>query len=236
MTLRLSTICVDRLMGEVITITGTDILVPAGAASYESTSSNFLTGGFTPGMIVKADGFVSDENDVYSLVTKVDTDGYQLTVTVSDANQLVQVAASQSITIAAIPQSFKDMFTYGVLAIYTGAQPATADISPTGTLLLLISEASGAFTAGTASPGLQWDAPVDGVLGKDGTAWSDAGLSTGTAGWFRFYTNTYDNDGSGCNFDGAVGTSGAELNLSSTAIVLAATTTIDEFEVTLPMV
>jgi len=234
MTLRLSTLLRDQLMGEVVTITGTDILVPAGAASYESTVVNFFTAGFHPGMIVKADGFVSDENDVYSLVTKTDADGLQLTVTVADADQLVQVAATPSITIAAVPQSFKDIFTYGILAIYTGAQPATADIAPTGTLLLLITESSGAVVPGTLTNGLQWDAPVDGVLGKDGTVWSDAGLATGTAGWFRFYTNLYENSGSGCNFDGAVGTSGAELNLSSTSIVLAATTTIDEFEVTLP--
>ena len=235
MTLRLSTKLRQQLMGVPVTITGTDILVPAGAASYESTVVNFLTNGFRPGMTVKADGFVSDENDVYSLVTKVDADGLQLTVTVSDADQLVQVAASPSITILAVPQSFKDIFTYGVLCIYTGSQPASADVAPTGTLLLVISIASGDFVAGTLTNGLLWDAPVAGVLGKAAGVWSDAGLATGTAGWFRFYANDYDTGSNALCFDGAVGTSGAELNLSSTAIVLAATTTIDEFEVTLPL-
>ena len=237
MTLRLSTELVQQLMGVPVTITSTAILVPAGAASYEITGgTTFITAGFRPGMIVKADGFAADDNDVYSLVTIVATDGLELTVTVSDHDQLVAAAASPSVTILAVAQSFKEIFLYGVLCIYTGSQPATADIAPTGTKLLEITEASGAFVAGAVGNGLSWDAPIAGVLGKDSTVWSDAGLATGTAGWFRFYANDFDTAANALCFDGAVGTSGAELNLSSTAIVLAATTTIDEFEVTLPMV
>lgn len=235
MSLRLSTKLRQQLMGVPVTITSTAILVPAGAASYEITGgTTFVTEGFRPGMIVKADGFVSNENDVYSLVTLVATDGLELTVTVSDANQLVAVAATPSVTIVAAAQSFKDIFTYGVLCIYTGSQPASADVAPTGTKLLEITESSGAFVAGAVGNGLSWDAPVAGVLGKDSTVWSDAGLASGTAGWFRFYANDFDTGSDSLCFDGAVGTSGAELNLSSTAIVLAATTTIDEFEITLP--
>lgn len=235
MALRLSTELRQQLMGVPVTITSTAILVPVGVDSYEITGvTTFVTEGFRPGMIVKADGFASDENDVYSLVTEVATDGLSMDVTVSDANLLVQVAATPSITITAVAQSFKDIFTYGVLCIYTGAQPATADIAPTGTKLLEITETSSAFVAGATANGLSWDASVAGILGKDATVWSDTGIVSGTAGWFRFYANDFDTTANALCFDGAVGTSGAQLNLSSTSIVLDATTTIDEFEITLP--
>lgn len=236
MTLRLSTALRQQLMGVPVTITSTAILVPAGAASYEITGgTTFHTEGFRPGMIVKASSFANDENNVYSLVTLVATDGLELTVTVSAANQLVAVAASPSVTILATAQSFKDVFTYGVMCIYTGSQPADADTAPTGTKLLEISKGSAAFAAGNPANSLEFDAPVAGVLGKkDADTWSDTGIQSGTAGWFRFYANDFDVAASGLCFDGSVATSGAQLNLSSTAIVLDATTTIDEFEITLP--
>lgn len=53
--------------------------------------------------------------------------------------------------------SFKEAFTGGKLKIYSGAQPASADAAPTGTLLATITDASGAHTqevraTGTITP------------------------------------------------------------------------------------
>ena len=60
--------------------------------------------------------------------------------------------------------------------------------------------------------------------------------TTGTAGWFRFYANdlTTGASSTAARFDGSVSTSGAQLNMSSTAITAGATTTIDSFTVTMP--
>jgi len=228
MTLRLSTLLRDRLMGEQVG-TGTRSMSRTAADKINDGGNGFLTDGFVPGMAVYIDVFTTSAVDAYAMITKVEAG----ILTVSDVTLTTESAENGQVVAEA--QSFLDIFAYGVMKIYTGSQPASADDAPTGTLLLIISKDGVAVVPGTSTNGLEFDAPVDGVLGKkDAHVWSDVALATGTAGWFRFYTNGIDEDGNGCNFDGAIGTSGAELNLSSTSIVLAATTTIDEFEVTLP--
>ncbi len=47
--------------------------------------------------------------------------------------------------------SIKEALHDGVIKIYSGAQPASADAAPTGTLLAIITLASGSFTEGTPS-------------------------------------------------------------------------------------
>lgn len=133
--------------------------------------------------------------------------------------------------------SFKDIFADGVLEIYSGSQPADADSAEAGTKLVRITVASGAFTPESATNGLEFGDASAGVIAKaSGEVWSGVGLVTGTAGWFRFYDNDYDDgaDAAAIRFDGAVATSGAQLNLSSTTITLSATLTIDAFTITLP--
>jgi len=222
-------------MGVRETYVSTNKVAAVNSGNKLTDSDNkFLTEGFRPGVIFEALGFTEAGNNAIMVAGDITATGPQEMVVVTEV-ALVDDAADTEITLTMYPQSFRDCFTYGQMAIYTGSQPASADVAPTGTLLLLITEVSVVLVPGGVANGLSWDEPAAGVLGKDGTVWSDVGLATGTAGWFRFYANDYRIAGSGLNFDGAVGTSGAELNLSSTSIVLAATTTIDEFEVTLPL-
>jgi len=235
MTLRLSTLLRQQLMGVRETYVASTIAAVDTPVLTDS-ASQFLIEGFRPGQRMEVSGFTGTAaNDQLYVVGDVTAGSMVVTVEVD----LVSDDAGEEVTLTLYPQAFRDVMDYGVLAIYTGSQPADADTAPTGTLLLLISESSGAFVAGAVANGLNFDEPVLGVIGKNSTVWSDAGLQTGTAGWFRFYSNSYlsmgsaDGSDSVC-FDGAVGTSGAELNLSSTSIVASATTTIDEFEVTLP--
>lgn len=126
----------------------------------------------------------------------------------------------------------------GCLWIYSGSQPATADAAATGTALLKITVSSGAFVHGTATNGLDFDAPVAGVLNKAAAeVWSGAGLADGTAGWFRFVGNPTDDLGVTTTLpriDGRVSTSGAEMTLSTLSIVTGATVTIDSFAMNLP--
>jgi len=133
--------------------------------------------------------------------------------------------------------SFKDIMQNGVIRIFPGVQPATADDGEGATPLLEITVSSGAFTPGTPTSGLNFAAPASGACAKaSGEVWSGAATSSGTAGWFRFYANdrTTGADASHARFDGSVSTSGAQLNMSSTAITAGATTTIDSFVVTMP--
>lgn len=85
------------------------------------------------------------------------------------------------------------------IQIRSGSKPATPETTASGTLLATVpitgsfSAASGAITA--ADPGAVTPA------------------ASGTAGYFRLLTS-----GSTAILDGTVGTSGADMNLSSTAI------------------
>lgn len=134
-------------------------------------------------------------------------------------------------------EGFKTIMQNGVIRIFPGVQPSSADDGESVSPLLEITVSSGTFTAGTATNGLNFAAPADGSCAKASSeVWSGAAASTGTAGWFRFYANdmTTGSDSSHARFDGSVSTSGAQLNMSSTAITAGATTTIDSFVVTMP--
>lgn len=138
------------------------------------------------------------------------------------------------VSLAALRTAYEN----GVLAIFGGApQPASADAAETGTLLCLITVGSGAFTPESPTNGLNFDAPVDGVLSKAAAeTWSGVGLAAAGTGaiatWFRFYDNNYTTGASTTarRFDGAISTSAsAELQMSTTTIVEGATVTINTF-------
>jgi hypothetical protein len=109
----------------------------------------------------------------------------------------------------------------GKLRIYdsTGTgQPATADTAVTTQVLLaeltMNATAFGSAVAGVATANaITSDASAD---------------ATGTATWFRLLKS----DGTTVLWDGSVGTSGADLNLTTVSIVAAAAVNITAFTVT----
>lgn len=132
----------------------------------------------------------------------------------------------------AIENGARAIFRNGRINLYTGAQPATADTAASGTLLCTYT------LDGGGSVGLTWDEPAAGVISKSSTeAWQGTAVATGTAGWFRYYEEGDDPSLLStvfARFDGAVATSGAELNLSSTSIVTSAIQTITSATFTIP--
>ena len=129
------------------------------------------------------------------------------------------------------------------MRIYSGAQPASADELETGTLLVEISESGGAFVSGSPEYGLNFgETAASAILGKAAAeTWSGQAGATDTAGYFRFYPNDVSShigaDAGGetkIRFDGAIATSGAQLNMSNTTITSGGTTTIDSVAVTMP--
>lgn len=134
-------------------------------------------------------------------------------------------------------QSFSEIFSAGVIAVYSGAQPASADNAPTGTLLGYITKDGGAFVPGSPTNGLNWGAAEGGVIGKNTDNWRLTGAAAGTAGWFRLMGNAADNGLASTTLpriDGAVATSGGELNLSSLTVAVGSITTIDTFNYGIP--
>ncbi|MEF8794323.1 hypothetical protein [Thiohalorhabdus sp.] len=134
--------------------------------------------------------------------------------------------------------SFKDIFADGVIYIYSGIQPASADDPVQGTKLGEVTQDAGNFSFGSATNGLEFGTPSDGAIDKDGAEnWKFEGLADGTAGWFRLMGNDLDDLGSSTTLprmDGAIGTYGKDLNLSTTSITKGAPYTIDVFKVILP--
>lgn len=84
--------------------------------------------------------------------------------------------------------------------------------------------------------GLQFLAPVNGVLAKKGV-WSFNGLAVGTAGWFRMKASALDSGADSTTFarlDGSVAVSGADMNLSNISITVNAPVTVDTLTITMP--
>lgn len=92
----------------------------------------------------------------------------------------------------------------------------------------------------TAVNGLKWGAAVAGVLAKlSAQTWSGVNAATGVAGYYRMYGSVADAgglDSAGVTLreDGAIATSGGELNMASTSLTAAATTTITAWQRTIP--
>jgi hypothetical protein len=133
--------------------------------------------------------------------------------------------------------AFDTAFANGIIDIYSGSQPATADAAETGTKLARITLASGAFTPGVGTNGLNFDTAADGSIAIDsGEVWSGVGLAAGTAGWFRFYANDVVSGAStvAVRFDGVCGVGTGELRLSSLTVAVGATISVDSATITQP--
>lgn len=120
----------------------------------------------------------------------------------------------------------------------SGAGPNTFVVASTCTTITKVD----ANMAGgvTAVNGLKFGPSVGGVMPKRSSqTWSGVAGATGTAGWFRFVgavadAGTLDSTESTFRMDGAISTSGAQLNMSNTTVTSTATQTIASFPVTLP--
>lgn len=126
---------------------------------------------------------------------------------------------------------FKGALALGFINIYSGSQPTSGDAAATGTLL-------GTVSVNGGGTGLTFDAAVAGVLSKAAAeTWRFTGLAAGVAGWFRHYAaggNPAILSTTEVRMDGAIGTSGAELNLSNLNIEVGQVNTCDSYSITQP--
>lgn len=107
----------------------------------------------------------------------------------------------------------------GFLELYTGGQPALNG-SLTGTLLATLTFGSTAFGASSASGGI--------VTATANAITSGTAGNTGTAGYFAILKT----DNSTVVATGSVGTSGADLNLSTLSIVSGSVVSCSSFSIT----
>lgn len=108
----------------------------------------------------------------------------------------------------------------GQILIYSGSQPATPQTAASGTLLVTVSFNNPSF--GAPSVGVSTMAT--------GTAVSATVSTSGTAGWFRV-----QNRAGNTVFDGAISTSGSDMNFDNVNFVAGGTVTINSATITVPM-
>ena len=109
-----------------------------------------------------------------------------------------------------------DIGSGALIDIRTGTKPATPETTASGTLLATVT-ISGSFTSTT------------GVLTSADPAAASV-VASGTAGYFRLKTS-----GGTAKLDGTVGTSGADMNLSSVALVSGGTVDLGVPSITIPV-
>ena len=106
----------------------------------------------------------------------------------------------------------------GTVGIYTGAQPATPDVAVSSQTLLvtlgLSATAAGSASAGTAT----MNAVSPAVAGN-----------SGTATWFRVFAS-----GGAAVWDGSVGTSGCDMNFTTTTFTAGITFGVSSWTVSEP--
>jgi len=125
---------------------------------------------------------------------------------------------------------FKEVMAGCKFALFTGSQPAGADDSSgTSTLLCTLSKDGG-------GDGLSWVDSADGVSALADTAQGTA-VASGTVGWFRCYEEGDDPTAASttaARFDGAVATSGSQMDINNTAIAESAVQTLGSYSVEQP--
>jgi hypothetical protein len=207
----------------------------AGADTITDSGSGLA--GHVPGDKITVKGSAANDGDYEILSVSAGV------IEVPEGSLTAETAGALTVALASCRGgSFNDIFRNCVMRIYSGSQPATAEDAEQGTLLNEITSGT-PFVSGSPENGLNFgEQASNATLGKKpGEIWSGIAVNTGTAGHFRVYPNDVNNhtgaDGgteSKIRFDGAIATSGAQLNMSNTAITAGGTTTIDSVAVALP--
>jgi hypothetical protein len=123
-----------------------------------------------------------------------------------------------------------------------GAQVNNIDVTTTvaGGMGAVDVDLGDAVLGVSAVNGLNWDVTAAGVISKDADElWEGTAVATGTAGWARFEASTLDSlalDSTEAfpRLDGAIATSGAELNLGNTSFVIGVPQIVTSFQLTFP--
>lgn len=128
--------------------------------------------------------------------------------------------------------SLKNALDGGVLRVYAGTEPATADAAIDAVTLLVTISNNGGGT------GINFDAtPANGVISKNpGETWKGTIVTSGTAAFFRF-SSLNDNGSSSTNekrVQGTVGTIMADLLVSNATFTQGNERVIDAFAIGIP--
>ena len=122
--------------------------------------------------------------------------------------------------------------TRGVIDVYTGAQPALADMAVSGTWLGRITTDGLAWAEGSSTNGLQMEQGVDGDLHNFGN-WVLTPVVTGEIGWWRYRWWQPDPGELSTWYPRMDGAYGDSMVLSSPHVTAGFPVSIDSFYLTL---
>lgn len=222
------------------------------SGSQPASADAAVTGALL-GIVSIGSGALTKETRASASLTVTGTSGTLSAVTVGTFNITPDLGfiplvadASPSVTAALIAAAIN---RNGYAEATSAGAVVTVNLRPGAGVCTLALAATGitctgsSFASGVAPVNaLYLASPSAGVIGKPvGVVWSFTGLAVGTAGWFRFYGSNASDTGaliSGAPYyprvDGAIATSGADLNVSNITIAIAAPTTVDTFNMTIP--
>jgi hypothetical protein len=131
-----------------------------------------------------------------------------------------------------------DLFAYGTILFYSGAQPTLADDAVSGVLIAQATVDGGSFSPGSSTHGLTFNAPVAGVITKaTAEIWKVKGIASGLIGYFRLVGNAEDLGLSSAvlpRIDGSCGQgTGYDISLSTLSPYVGSLETFDNFTITI---
>lgn len=205
------------------------ITASAGSHTAETPTTASIT--LTGGAAGSIDNVTIDSISILDAVVSFNT---SLTQTATDlaaalnrsATNLDWIATSATTTVTLTAKPNRGTRFNGKTQTVTTTTITTSDVDPTGGVV--------------SANGLQFEDSAAGAMVKRSSqTWSGTAGNTGTAGWFRFYgpqtdAGTADADGTKLRLDGAIASSGSQLNMTPTSIVAAAVQTISSFTPTMP--
>lgn len=167
-----------------------------------------------------------------------------LGATVAYNGSLTQTAADIAAQINAYQGYVRYRATSSGAVVTITAMPGlgtTPNTYVVATTAATITKTDADFSGGIAAVnGLKFGAPASTIISKlSSQTWSGVNAVSGAAGYYRMYSSVADTGALDTGLiymreDGVISTSGAELNMSSTALTAAATTTISSWDRTLP--
>lgn len=200
----------------------------AHTAEVQASGTVTLTGGASGSVdTVTVDGVNILTNGAVAFNTSLNQTAADLAAAINLSESYPEYTASASGAIVTIKA-----------ARGAGAAPNGFAVSAT---LTTITASYGNMASGvTAVNGLSFDVSAAGTIAKKtGETWTGVNVASGTAGWYRFVgavadSGVADSTETEIREDGAIATSGAQLNLTNTTLALDATTTIATWSRTQP--
>lgn len=205
------------------------VTISSGTLTKETQASQTITIAGTSGTIdtVTVSTLNIIPGGAVAFNTDVSTTAADLAAAINRDGLFTATAAAAVVTVKPRP---------GAGAAYNGAAFATTVTTLTATV------GDVTLSGGVAAVnGLYLVESAAGVVSKPANVvWSFAGITAGTAGWFRFVGSAVDAGALvsaapwPCRIDGSIATSGADMNLSNITIVLGAPNTVDSLTFTTP--